>query len=117
RPASRRGYGRGAGRSARPRRGRDRAAARCGAGGVSGIGEADIAAWRAHVGRSEHRRQLLDAESLRRFAAATGADLDVERDPPPLAHWAWFLDTVPDDRLGPDGHPRRGGFLPAITLP
>lgn len=84
---------------------------------MSGIGEADIAAWRAHVGRSEHRRQLLDAESLRRFAAATGADLDVERSPPPLAHWAWFLDIVPDDRLGPDGHPRRGGFLPAITLP
>ena len=78
----------------------------------------DIARWRSHIGRSEVRRQRLDIEALRRFAAAVGGDLDVERSPPPLAHWAFFLETPTGADLGPDGHPRRGpGLLPPITLP
>jgi 3-methylfumaryl-CoA hydratase len=77
----------------------------------------EIDAWRTHVGRQETRRQRLDLESLRRFAAAQGADLDVERRPPPLAHWAYFLETIGPDGLGPDGHPRRGGLLPPVRLP
>ena len=79
---------------------------------------ADIEAWRDHIGRNEVRRQIIDAETLRRFAAAVGADLDVERRAPPLAHWAFFLDVVGPGDIGPDGHPRRGrGIMPAITLP
>jgi 3-methylfumaryl-CoA hydratase len=78
----------------------------------------DIEAWRGHVGRSEVRRQLVDAETLRRFAAAVGADLDVERWLPPLAHWALFLEVVGPGDIGPDGHPRRGrGIMPAVSLP
>jgi 3-methylfumaryl-CoA hydratase len=77
----------------------------------------EIDAWRAHVGRREVRGQRLDVESLRRFAAAQGADLDVEREPPPLAHWALFLEAVGPEAIGPDGHPRRGGLLPPVRLP
>jgi 3-methylfumaryl-CoA hydratase len=78
----------------------------------------DIEAWRGHVGRTEVRSQIIDAETLRRFAAAIGADLDVESKTPPLAHWAFFLEVVGPDEIGPDGHPRRGrGIMPAITLP
>ncbi len=77
----------------------------------------DIEAWRAHVGRQDIRRQRLDVESLRRFAAAQGAPLDVERTPAPLAHWTWFLEVVGPDGIGPDGHPRRGGLMPPVTLP
>ncbi len=77
----------------------------------------DIEAWRAWIGNVEVRDEVLDPESLRRFAAATGADLDVERLTPSLAHWAFFLPVVPGGELGPDGHPRRGGFLPPVTLP
>ena len=77
----------------------------------------EIEAWRAHVGRQETRRQRLDVESLRRFAAAQGADLDVERRPPPLAHWAYFLEAVGQGAIGSDGHPRRGGLLPPVRLP
>jgi len=73
--------------------------------------------WQGAIGRTAIRTQLLEAESLRRFAAAIGADPDVERVLPPLAHWAWFLETPQDDGIGTDGHPKRGGFLPAITLP
>ncbi len=79
---------------------------------------ADIEAWRDHIGRSEVRRQIIDTETLRRFAAAVGADLDVEASPPPLAHWAFFLDVVGPGDIGPDGHPKRGrGIMPAVTLP
>lgn len=77
----------------------------------------EVEAWRAHVGRCETRRQRLDVESLRRFAAAQGAGLDVETAPPPLAHWAWFLEVVGPEAIGPDGHPRRGGLMPPVRLP
>jgi len=78
----------------------------------------ELDAWRAFEGRGETRRQGLDVEAARRFAAAVGADLDVERALPPLAHWAYFIETVGPDGLGVDGHPRRGeGLLPPVRLP
>jgi 3-methylfumaryl-CoA hydratase len=81
------------------------------------VGAEELEAWRTHIGRRETRRQILDVESLRRYAAAVGSPLNVERVLPPLAHWAWFLDTVAAEGLGPDGHPKRGGLIPAIPLP
>jgi len=36
---------------------------------------------------------------------------------PPLWHWFYFLGTTPQSRLGMDGHPERGGFMPPIELP
>jgi len=36
---------------------------------------------------------------------------------PPLWHWLYFLETAPMSRLGRDGHPAVGGFLPAVDLP
>ncbi len=36
---------------------------------------------------------------------------------PPLWHWLYFWEIVPNSALGPDGHPRKGGFLPPIELP
>ena len=36
---------------------------------------------------------------------------------PPLWHWLYFLAQAPAGGIGPDGHPRRGGFLPPVTLP
>lgn len=79
------------------------------------ISDTDLAHWRQWLGRSESRTERLDPEALRRFAAAQGADLDIEASPPPLAHWAFFLPVTRD--LGPDGHPARGGFLPPVSLP
>ena len=56
--------------------------------------------------------------------AALGATLD-RRDPEPRAgdavppgwHWLYFLETSPASEVGPDGHPRRGEFLPPVQLP
>lgn len=36
---------------------------------------------------------------------------------PPLWHWLYFLPCERQSNIGADGHPRRGGFLPPITLP
>jgi len=84
----------------------------------SAISAEQIAAWRSSIGRSTVLRQTLDEASLRRFAVAIGADPDVEKRPPPLAHWAWFLDAAETSQLGLDGHPQRGaGLLPPISLP
>lgn len=78
----------------------------------------EFESWREFIGRSEVRRDVIDAGSLRRFAAAVESTADVEREPPPLAHWAFFADVVPTDRLGPDGHPGRGtGLYPPVSLP
>jgi 3-methylfumaryl-CoA hydratase len=78
---------------------------------------ADVAHWRSWIGRTERRTEIIETESVRRFAAALGEPLDVEQALPSLAHWACFLPVVEPGAIGPDGHPRRGGFLPPVSLP
>lgn len=36
---------------------------------------------------------------------------------PPLWHWMYFLPHARASEIGPDGHPKRGGFLPPVPLP
>jgi 3-methylfumaryl-CoA hydratase len=36
---------------------------------------------------------------------------------PRLIHWLHFHPLAPQSELGPDGHPKRGGFLPPVPLP
>jgi len=36
---------------------------------------------------------------------------------PPCWHWLYFLPMSRQSEIGPDGHPRRGGFLPPVPLP
>ena len=36
---------------------------------------------------------------------------------PPLWHWLYFLPMRRQREIGPDGHARRGGFLPPVPLP
>ncbi len=66
----------------------------------------------AYVGRS----QTATDEVSRRLLAGLAATLGVETPEtvPPLWHWMLFQDWVPPDRIGPDGHPKRGGFLPPV---
>ncbi len=83
---------------------------------MSMVSEADVAHWRSWIGREEARAETLDPEAARRFAAAIGEDLNVESVAPSLMHWAFFLPVPPADGLGPDGHTKRGGFQPPVTL-
>ena len=36
---------------------------------------------------------------------------------PPLWHWLYFLPLHRQSDIGPDGHAKRGGFLPPVPLP
>jgi len=81
------------------------------------VDAADLAQW---VGRTERRADRVTPVPL----AALAATLDRNDPPPdegsaiaPLRHWLYFLPLAPTRDLGPDGHPRRGGFLPPVALP
>jgi 3-methylfumaryl-CoA hydratase len=69
------------------------------------------------VGRTEARTDTIRADVLERLAAtldyppAPVNDGDVA---PPLAHWCHFLPHERQADIGPDGHPKRGGFLPPV---
>ncbi|MCB1750789.1 MAG: acyl-CoA dehydrogenase [Gammaproteobacteria bacterium] len=45
------------------------------------------------------------------------ASLQVGSPLPALWHWFYFLPQVPTSRIGHDGHPERGGFMPPVDLP
>jgi len=81
------------------------------------VADTEVRHWQGWIGREEVCEQHLDAESLRRYAAALGESLQVEEQMPALAHWAWFLPVAAAAELGEDGHPARGGFLPPVSLP
>jgi 3-methylfumaryl-CoA hydratase len=77
----------------------------------------DLAAW---IGRSEAVHDTAHPTPL----VALTATLDhpaISAEPgtvlPPLWHWLYFLPMHRQSEIGPDGHARRGGFLPPVPLP
>ena len=81
----------------------------------------NIDALRAWVGRSEKRSDLITAAPLAGLAATLDRTSDAAPVAgsvlPPLAHWLYFLPVAMQSEIGPDGHPKRGGFLPPVPLP
>jgi 3-methylfumaryl-CoA hydratase len=71
------------------------------------------------VGRREEKEELIALAPV--LAAAAMLDDTTEfaegSELPPLWQWFFFLPRAPQSRLGPDGHPVRGGFLPPVALP
>jgi 3-methylfumaryl-CoA hydratase len=75
---------------------------------------------RAWVGKSRTAEDLAAPWPVAALAATLDLDLPEPRagDPlPPGWHWLYFLEATPASALGPDGHPRRGEFLPPVALP
>lgn len=66
-----------------------------------------------HVGRTETREDRVDPRLVEGMAATLGRPAP-QGELPPLWHWTLFQDWRPPEGLGPDGHPRRGGFLPPV---
>ena len=70
-------------------------------------------AFEDYVGRQEVREDRADARLATGLAATLGRPLQGEAWQP-LWHWMLFQDWRMPDEVGPDGHPRRGGFLPPV---
>ena len=72
------------------------------------------------VGRTETLHDTASATAM------SGLSATLDRDDPhpvvgtevmPLGHWLYFLPQALQREIGPDGHPKRGGFLPPVPLP
>ena len=83
-------------------------------------GAVDLEHLREWIGRTETRVDHATAIPI----AALSATLDRD-DPepangsevPPLWHWTYFVPLARQSEIGPDGHAKRGGFLPPVPLP
>jgi 3-methylfumaryl-CoA hydratase len=80
----------------------------------------DVAHLQQWISRSERVSDTLSLTPI----AALAATLDHDSAPvapgdalPPLWHWLYFLPVHRQSLVGPDGHPKRGGFLPPVALP
>ena len=79
--------------------------------------EQDLRAW---IGNSETVHDSIGATPV----VALTATLDHPATPvehgtalPPLWHWLYFLPAHRQSEIGPDGHAKRGGFMPPVPLP
>ena len=80
----------------------------------------DLSALAQWVGRTERRSDRVTPVPLSALAATLDRDEPPPRDGDPIAplrHWLYFLPLYPRREAGPDGHARRGGFLPPVPLP
>lgn len=60
----------------------------------------------------------IDKRNANRMAALFDmAEISAGGSMPPLWHWAFFQGAVKQQEIGADGHPKKGGFLPPISLP
>jgi 3-methylfumaryl-CoA hydratase len=77
---------------------------------------ADFKDW---IGKTETVEDIASSVPLAGLSALLDYDVPPRRDGelPPLSHWLYFLDHARQSQLGPDGHARRGGFLPPVELP
>ena len=81
---------------------------------------ANLESLREWVGKSEVKNDMVNPWPVSALAATLDEpDLPVDRGSPvPYGwHWIFFLEAKRASELGPDGHPKRGGFLPPVPLP
>ena len=70
--------------------------------------------------RPEQMSDVISAGPTARLAATLDRDTtawEAGTPLPELWHWLYFLPAHPQREIGPDGHVRRGGFLPPVPLP
>ncbi|MCX7240438.1 MAG: MaoC family dehydratase N-terminal domain-containing protein [Burkholderiales bacterium] len=80
----------------------------------------DIAHLESWIGRSEVVHDVVTLAPLRALSATldrSDAPMDMGDEVPPCWHWLYFLPLHKQSDLGPDGHAKRGGFLPPVPLP
>jgi 3-methylfumaryl-CoA hydratase len=78
--------------------------------------DGELSGW---IGRRETAADMLTAGLVAAFAATldSAQALSPGAPAPQGIHWLLAPARAPMHELGPDGHPRRGGFLPPIDMP
>jgi 3-methylfumaryl-CoA hydratase len=80
----------------------------------------DLDHLRQWIGRSTETSDVITSQLTKGLRATLFQEID---DPntgdvaPYTVHWCLGQPVFPQDQLGPDGHPARGGFLPPVPLP
>ena len=77
----------------------------------------DLTAW---IGRTESAADTVTPTPVHALTATLdhpAAPVPAGTPLPPLWHWLYFLPVHQQSEIGPDGHARRGGFLPPVELP
>ena len=80
----------------------------------------DIEHLRGWVDQTESVHDVATVVPLRALSATLDRDdptIDLGYEVPPCWHWLYFLPLHRQSQIGPDGHARRGGFLPPVPLP
>jgi 3-methylfumaryl-CoA hydratase len=80
----------------------------------------DIGQLRTWIGNSETRFDVATAAPVAALSATLDYDDALPQTGdvlPPLWHWLYFLPLHLQSDIGPDGHAKRGGFLPPVPLP
>ena len=81
---------------------------------------ADIASLTNWIGKTETVEDTITATPYAALSATLDRDADRPRigtPLPPLWHWLYFLPLHRQSEIGPDGHAKRGAFLPPVPLP
>ncbi|NMM80008.1 acyl-CoA dehydrogenase [Acidovorax sp. SRB_14] len=84
------------------------------------LDSASLAHLKTWVGTTETLDDTVTAAPVQALSATLDRDDPPPRTGtplPPLWHWLYFLPHPRQSALGPDGHARRGGFLPPVPLP
>ena len=79
----------------------------------------DLEALRRWIGKTAIAEDHVTSTPARALAATLDRELSFRSGDPllPPWHWLYFLAMEPLADTGPDGHPKRGGFLPPVPLP
>ena len=77
----------------------------------------DIDHLKTWIGREEAAHDVVTPALVHKFRATLGLGESTAEIAPRLIHFCLAQPIVPLDGAGPDGHPKRGGFLPPVPLP
>lgn len=79
----------------------------------------DITRLREWIGRTQSLEDIASGGQIAGLAALLDHEIPPWRkgEVPPLGHWLYFLPRARQSEIDVDGHPRRGPFLPPVTLP
>jgi 3-methylfumaryl-CoA hydratase len=69
---------------------------------------------RGWIGKRDCETDVITPELVKRFRATLCGYAELGPDIPLGIHWCLALPALPQDALGPDGHPATGGFLPLM---